>query len=482
MAWLFAFIDALTKEADELEIKDAVLLSSIAAKSLIDSKEYKTQKFVSPHLAALKSKMLTTVAQVNRWKRFIISQHDAELQAKLEYMTKSERQIWLNYFQTLAQKKHLEDFLKTLKKPDENQSAELKAYNDLVDGVKAKIFTLFTSSLKMKKSVEEIQHRLESPEFKSNIALVTHQILQSNMYALKRLKKFSDELDKAVDELKNELFTQTIEEPQTSFKTREVYDLIRSQYRSLKKEYENTLALKLTLRRHIISPQRALAMAKNIFVHGDFKRLRENIRRYKKDEQTLAKRFQVYNCDEKKFQAQDWSLFPHSTFLQQQYYLTKQHTLLEFERARLNQVKLSLQKKQSELELLCQPHEAKRKIEQIAAGILRKNLRFVHQLEQIENREKELVLLINHAKKQMKALEERITRDKVGTRYRVTCSDALSNSKAASIIADAILFDPQVVRLVARSSGNNLEMEKDWELMSELDKDELLDKKIVREL
>ena len=29
---------------------------------------------------------------------------------------------------------------------------------------------------------------------------------------------------------------------------------------------------------------------------------------------------------------------------------------------------------------------------------------------------------------------------------------------------------------------DNLEMEKDWELMSELDKDELLDKKIVREL
>ena len=89
---------------------------------------------------------------------------------------------------------------------------------------------------------------------------------------------------------------------------------------------------------------------------------------------------------------------------------------------------------------------------------------------------------MNHAKKQMNALEERVARDKVNTRYRVTVSDTLSNSKAASLIADAILFDPQVVQLVARSNGNNLEMEKDWELMSELDKDELLDKKIVREL
>lgn len=58
----------------------------------------------------------------------------------------------------------------------------------------------------------------------------------------------------------------------------------------------------------------------------------------------------------------------------------------------------------------------------------------------------------------------------------------LSNNKAASLIADAILFDPQAVQLVARFSGDNLEMEKDWEMMSEFDKDEIIRKKIIREL
>ena len=118
----------------------------------------------------------------------------------------------------------------------------------------------------------------------------------------------------------------------------------------------------------------------------------------------------------------------------------------------------------------------------IAAGILRNNLRFVRQLEEIEARKKELIPRINHADEQMKVLKDRIARDKINTHYRMTCSDMLPNSKAASLIADAILMDPQAVQLVARSTGNNLEMEKDWELMSELDKDELLDKKIVREL
>ena len=475
-------LDAMTKEAEELEIKDAVQLSSTAAKSLIGSKQYKKQKFVSQYLLAMKKRMMKAVAEVNRWKRFIISQHDAEQQAKLEYMTKAERQIWQNYFQTLAQKKHLEEFLMTLKKPDDKLSEELKAYNELVDGVKAKIFTLFTSSLKMKKSIGEIASKLDSPECRKNIQLVTHQILQSNTYALKWLKKASDELDKAVADLSNALFTKALEEPQSSFKTREVYDLIRRQYHGLKKEYENTLADKFAIRHQIISPQRALAMAKNIFVHGDYKRLREAIRRYKKAEQTLANKFLAYNKEEKKFQREDWKVLPRSTFLQTQYYLTKQRTLLKMEKERLDQIKLALQKKQKELDSLCLEHESQRKIEEIAAGILRKNYKFVRQLEKIETHEKELIPRINHVKEQLNALEVRVARDKVGTRYRVTNSDNLSNNALATIIADAILFDPQAVQLVARLDGNFLEMEKDWEMMSEFDKDELMRKKIIREL
>ena len=223
-------------------------------------------------------------------------------------------------------------------------------------------------------------------------------------------------------------------------------------------------------------------MAKNIFVHGDFKRLREEMRRYKKDEQRLATKLLAYAKEEKEFQMRDWSSFPRSTFLQGKYYLTKQRTLLELEKNRLDQIKFSLQNKQAELEALCRQPEAVKKIEEIATGILRKNYKFVRQLEEVENRNKEILQRMNHAKEQLKALEERVALDKINTRYRVTCSDTLTKNQAASLIADAILFDPEAVQLVARSDGNNLEMEKDWEMMSEFDKDELIRKKIIREL
>lgn len=52
-------MDALTQEADELEVKDAVQIASTHAKELMDSKEYAAQKFVSQHLLAMRNKMLT---------------------------------------------------------------------------------------------------------------------------------------------------------------------------------------------------------------------------------------------------------------------------------------------------------------------------------------------------------------------------------------------------------------------------------------
>ena len=475
-------LDALTKEADELEVKDDVQFVASRIKALIKSKEYSEQKFLDPLLADLKNKMLTAVAQVNKWKRAIISQHNAEEQAKLEYMTKSERELWLKFFETLGQKKKLEEFLKSLKKPDESDKQATRAFEQIASGAKNQIAELDSSLSSMKKPIEDIRRRLDLPDCRNNILLVTHQILQANSHARQMLKRANIDLDKAVDDLRNALFTQFVEEPQTTFKTREVYNLIHRQYRALKKEHEDLFAEKFHIQRQIISPQRAIFMAKNIFVRGEYKRLREEVRRYKKEEQKLAPKLLAYAKEEKQFQTRDWSVFPRSTFLQEKYYLTKQRTLLELERSRLDQIKFSLQNKQAELEKLCQEHEAARKIEEIATGILRKNLKFVRRLEKIETRVKELIPRMNHAKEQMNVLEKRVAFDKVNTRYRVTISDTLPNIKAASLIADAILFDPQAVQLVARSTGNNLEMEKDWELMSELDKDELLDKKIVREL
>ena len=308
-------MDAIAKEKEELETKDAVQISTTKAKNLTDSQEFISQKFLSEYQQKLKAKMFTAVAEVNKWKRVIISYHDAEEQAKLEYMTKSERELWQRYFETLAQKKQLEEFLQTLKKPTETQTEALKAYNDLVAGVNSKIFSLLSAARLMKKSVAEIENRLESPDCKKNILLVTHQILQANLYAKKMLRRESDNLAHAVDALQNEIFAQTLSDDNKNiYRTREVYDIIRRQYFGLKKEYERTLEQKFDLQKRIITPQRAIVMAKNVFVSGDLKRLRATIRQYKKDEHQLAQNIVAVTQSEKIFQSRDWATESRSIF------------------------------------------------------------------------------------------------------------------------------------------------------------------------
>ena len=476
-------LDAIAKEKEELETKDAVQISTTKAKNLTDSQDFISQKFLSQYQQELKAKMFTAVAEVNKWKRVIISQHEAEEQAKLEYMTKSERELWQRYFETLAQKKQLEEFLKTLKKPKETQKEALKAYNDLVAGVNSKIFSLLSAARLMRKSVVEIEKKLDSPDCKKNILLVTHQILQANLYAKKMLRSESDNLAHAVDALQNEIFAQTLtDDNKNIFKTREVYDIIRRQYFGLKKEYEKNLDLKFDFKKRIISPQRAISMAKNIFVGGDLKRLRATIRQYKKDEKRLAQNIFSFNQREDIFQSRDWSAVSRSIFAQEKYLLTKQKTLIELEKVRLADLKLSIEQKQAELESFCQKPDSLKKIELIAAGILRKNYKFVRRLEEMETRVKNLVQRMNHAKEQLNALKIQLTLDKPNTCYKVNNSDNSSCNSLASIIADAILSDPQAAQLVARFDGDNLEMEKDWEMMTEFDKDEIIRKKIIREL
>ncbi len=442
-------LDSLTKETEELETKDAAQISSTNAKKFIDTKEFQTQNFQTPQLQEMKDRMFSAVAEVNNWKRIIISYHDAQLQAKLEYMTKSEREIWQQYFNLLAQKKNLEELLKTLKKPAiENREAR-KVYDDLVFGIKSKIFALFSASTLLKKTVEEIEKRLDSPDFKNNILLVTHKILQQNIFAKQMLKRASENLNRAVEQLQNEIVNQSATD-QNIFKTREVYDIIRRQFFALKKTYEKTLEAKITLQKRLQSPTRALSMAKSIFSQGKLKTLRIALRRFKRDSLIFHKKLEEYKKREQIFITYDWNTDNRSEFLQQKYSLAKQKTFLEIEKARLDKLQLALDKEKA-------------------------------QLEETDNTLKLLAEKNKHTKEQLEILQTRLALDKTTTCYKVTSSNHSQNTIAA-LIADAILNDPQAVQLVARSSGNNLEMEKNWELMSDIERDDLISKKIVRNL
>ena len=141
------------------------------------------------------------------------------------------------------------------------------------------------------------------------------------------------------------------------------------------------------------------------------------------------------------------------------------------------------------LETLCQTKKAQEKIALIAADILHKNLKIVLEYEEAKKRVGDLYPKLQEAKKRFNAFDEGYRSLKQNRVYCViqpesnsSKSSALKENELVAIIADALLGEEYAVQLVARLDGNNLEMEKDWEMMTEFDKDEIINRKMVREL
>lgn len=76
---------------------------------------------------------------------------------------------------------------------------------------------------------------------------------------------------------------------------------------------------------------------------------------------------------------------------------------------RLARLKLSLEEKQTELDNLCQKPDSVKKIEVIASGILRKNYKFVRQLEEMKNQD-EQQKGVAHRRRYLIRLASRATR------------------------------------------------------------------------
>ena len=259
------------------------------------------------------------------------------------------------------------------------------------------------------------------------------------------------------------------------------------QYRSLKRQHEQATAHSYRLMFQVISPQRAMTIAQNIFVQGGFKKLRSEQESYQKALAKYERDVSENRKREKFFQNANWTNL--GVKLQEQYYITKEKIKLEETGERLSNIKIQLDSELTRLERLCQTQEAQEKIALIAADFLRKNLKIVLEYEEARKRVGDLYEKLQEAKKRFNAFDEGYRSLKQNRVYRVIQPESNSNkisalkeNELAAIIADALLGETYAVQLVALSSGNNLEMEKDWEMMTEFDKDEIINKKIVREL
>ena len=477
--------DLKQKYMEEAETKFLVRCAEHVCLALLDSQAYKLANMDDESLCTLNQGILAGLERIKKMKRELVGVLRAQQRAQKEYLSAADHQFIRDYESKLNQRENLERLLSQLIPPPEKQTENRHAFQTIQLAITKKISDLRFFLADNNQRFWDTKRKLDEPYRRKNIELVVHGILQHDLDILSELKKTSTDVLSNVDALRSKI--EVRETPQSFFTAKEIRDNLFQQYRSLNRQYEQATEHRNRLMFKVISPRWAFDIAKNIFVHGDLKKLHAEQESYKKAMEQFGRNLAENRKREIFFNHTSWT--NHGVKFQEQYYITKEKIRLETTRRELAQTKNRLDRESARLETLCQNEDAQEKIALIAAGILRKNLKIAQEYEEAKKLISSLHQNLQETKKRFYAFDNGYSSLKKKYVYRVILSESHSNktstpskNELVAIIADALLAEPYAVPLVARLDGKFLEMEKDWELMSELDKDELIQKKIVHEL
>ena len=469
----------------EEEVRGIARQAEIFALSILSSESYKTAEIPEEPLQNLAQKILSEFEKIKALKKKVVTSKKALEKAESEYLSKADRILLRDYERTIAEKYNLEKLMKNLSVPSEKQPKNLQAFQEIEMGVRTKISDLQKSMAEMYPKVQIVEEKMKNPYRLKNVHMVTHDILQKNLEILGELKNVSEELMHDVEDYKNQ--TRSKGNTQTIFSFSEVREKLSQQYRFLKSEYEKSVDEMNGLRWKVINPARAISMAENIFVHGDFKKMREEKRKCEKAISSFEKKISENQQRESDFKNANWENSAEKIL--EQYYLTKEKIILESARQNLQNTKKFLESDSEKLTKICQTEEARQKISLIAAGILKKNLKTIEAYEQVKIRSKDLSQKLQLAKKRLEGFKRNGSRKLKNYSFSIAQLEKESGKTAENdpnfvvdLIADALNGNENAAQLVAYCPDNCLEMDKTWSLMSELDKDELIHKEMMREL
>ena len=451
----------------------------------MNSQAYRSANLNDKSLRLLNQEIVDGLTRIRELKRDLVGGLRARHRAQKEYLSTADYQFIRDYESKINQRVYLERFLRRLALSSWQYPDNERALRYIERRIKEKHSKLHTYLVQQNPHYWAIQEKLKNPYHRKNIELVIHGILQNDLKILAELKKTSEDVLQKVAAMRNRIDLH--ETFKMTFTLSEIRDNIRNQYLSLKKQYEDAVDIKNCLMLKQVSPLNALLRAKNIFVHGGFDKLqslqesyRETLAQFERDKSEFLHWEQSFN---------DKNWISCGDKLREQYYITKKKIHLENTERKLSATKIRLDTEFARLDNLCQTEEAKEKIAFLAANLLFKNLNIAHEYETAKKLVVDLSEKLQVAEKRFHALNDNYSSMKQNRLYRViqpvnhsAKTTSLKENELIAIIADALMGEPYAVQLVARSSGNNLEMEKDWELMSELDKDELINKKMIREL
>lgn len=393
--------------------------------------------------------------------------------AMLSYMSGEEREKWQSFRALGAERKNWILFQKSLDVDSINP--EIRA--ELSEAIEQKIASLTDAIRKAAKEIAPIHAHLSASP-------VHREILKNACSRLSLSRRTKVKIENALrrqamcfEKLRAAYLGKQKEKNGTGIYTAgEVADLMQLSLHDLEKKAADLRKRLEEAKKETISPARAMEIAKNAYTHGAFKRIRRAIREERKrsgDAKTEK--------------------------------LTK------------------LQKDMKKLEERCAEPNAKKKLQEIAAGVLRKNAPFLSAYQNIEGQYKTVLAAIQKARPLASAARHQSLRDRNKISYRLASSSGKPPSSTPpspvippagptppnsppqnpqnvangapppsgpgggggktsyrapyETIAQAISGDPQCGALVVRNKPN---MPDEWALLSESERDELREKNAQR--
>lgn len=396
---------------------------------------------------------------------------DALEQSKLDFMSQEERETWQDLKASGKELEYWQDFLHGLAQPSDEQAEELQAYLSVCREVRREIGKLDESIRKAAKAMQPVHRRLSSKVMQKKIQEHAQQILFDDKLAKRNLADSLAAYQKAVQVLRDDLDRRERARPAEGvpYRLPELSDALDERLRELTVKLKEKRAALRKLGTRVISYNRAIAMAKNVYVKGAYKKLRDDAKKLRKQETYLAndkKKWEQAWADAKGNPAKQKALLPERESL------NKRSRALTDERQRI-------ERREQELDARCEHPKARERIESIAAGILRKNQPTVQEHQTLEKEVNALSKAIAETKAHVSSLRHQEKRDVAisgnkETRYRVAPQPNVTPSMRhdAVAVAQALRGDSHYTQLVARSKPDHLD---EWEMLSEMEKDERLE-------
>lgn len=452
--------DILESSIEEDEITNQLQKNLDTTSTLSSTDIYKTA--TEDSIRQLKADVIQTLKEITALKNTAIWTDQAIAMAQFAHMS-PEEQLAYTRLQTIQKdRQQLQQLRKDIKKPPAWDHESVEVYNQIVKELSSREQEYQQICKQVGQEMQLIYSRLQTPSINEKIQMEVQKILRENRFTKDMLKKSTAHLNQVVPKLQSEVTirlreqTKRMSQPESKLTARDVSLGLKSAIKNVNLEIEQRKNVLSKLSSKVISLARAQEMAKNVFVKGAFKELREKKRQLLKKElpriEAAKAEYQIAHEAFIKMKKPHWYQ-SKDTYVAEAERLTQMKDTISLREAAWNEQYNALDKEFEKLELTCQKPEAQQKISQIAAGMLGKNQPIAKKYESLSQQQALSMSQRNELQQLHKTVQQQLELDR-GKHICYHIGGLGSHKNHCIAIAKALQGDEKMARLVARFEDN----------------------------